>query len=305
MEYYLHSVDMPFSGIKIKYRELNNKQFLALSKANLILPLDPDSALDYADILREITLECVKSKEDFLKLNLIDYFLFLAKLREVTLGEDLDLFLENDGEVNIKFTLNVSSFIEKLYTAAKESLEEKILNYDSLIIELDWPNLKCENLLLNPSLNTIDKITNFSYLFIKKINFGESKVIEFSNLSQAEQETIYNNLPYIVRQNIQSKVIDANTKLKAANIWNIKNVEGVMAGLDLFNISYQNILRLFFNININQILEEYYVLASKNILPSYLDTISLSERKLYVDFLTKEIEASQQSENRDNSFEQL
>ena len=78
-----------------------------------------------------------------------------------------------------------------------------------------------------------------------------------------------------------------------------------MAGLDLFNISYQNILRLFFNININQILEEYYVLASKNILPSYLDTISLSERKLYVDFLTKEIEASQQSENRDNSFEQL
>ena len=308
MEYFIHSVDMPFSGIKILYRELNNQQILALTKTDLSNPLAEDTVEDYADFLQEIVLECVKNKQDFLKLNLIDYFLFLAKLREVSIGEDLELFLtKKENETNVKFTLTPSVFIERLYLSAKEALSKNILSLDQVDVELDWPNFKYEKFLIKTDSNTnlLDKIINCVYFFIKKITFNKTNVIDLTELKLSEIKTIYDNLPFLLRQKIQNVIINAISILKNSNIWNIKNIDGFVSGIDIFDFNYQNIFRLFFKEDYNNAMEEYYVLASKNILPTYLNTISIADRKLFVTFLVKEIENMQSNKTEDNSFEQL
>jgi hypothetical protein len=38
MDYFLYSVDMPFSGVKLNYREINSKEQLILAKSNVLLP---------------------------------------------------------------------------------------------------------------------------------------------------------------------------------------------------------------------------------------------------------------------------
>lgn len=306
MEYYFHSVDMPFSGLKIVYKELTSKQFLALTKANLINPLSEDSVLDYCKFLQEIILECVKNKEDFSKLNLIDYFLFLAKLREVSVGEDLNLFLSKEDDIEVKFTLSAASFIERLYLGAKNSLPDEIISFNNINIQLDWPNYKNEELLIKPVSNSqiLEKITNSMHLFIKSITLDNSKTINLEDLNLEEGKILYENLPYSLRQDIQNIILKAINGLKDYNIWNIKNVEGFISGIDVFDFKYQNIFRLFFNEDYNKAMEEYYVLASKNILPSYVDNLSLADKKMFVSFLIKEIESSKQSEE-DNSFDNL
>jgi hypothetical protein len=302
---------MPLSEIKIFYKELNNRQFLALSKINLILPLNEETAADYATIFREIILESVKNKEDFLKLNIIDYILYLAKLREITVGEDLELYIKdvNVSDMPIKFNLKISSFIQRLYNLAKESLPNNNLTIDNFNIEIDWPNLQDEEFFLkklpNDSLSFADKVITSVPYFIKKITFN-GNCIDLINLNFKEKTQIYNNLPFSIRQNIQSLIIESVLKLKNGDIWNVKHLQEFSNGIDLYNVSYQAILRLFFSDDISGILEEYYMLASKGIEPFYLDSISVAERKVYITLLAKELEAMGSKEGKGgDDFESL
>jgi hypothetical protein len=302
---------MPLSEIKIFYKELNNRQFLALSKINLILPLNEETAVDYATIFREIVLESIKNKEDFLKLNIIDYILFLAKLREVTIGEDLELYVKeaNVSDMPVKFNLKISSFIQRLYSLAKECLPNNNLTFDNFNVEIDWPNLQEEEFFLKKipqdSLSLADKVISSIPYFIKKITF-DSNCINLINLNFEERTQIYNKLPFSIRQNIQSLIIEAVLKLKNGDVWNVKHLQEFSNGIDLYSISYQGILRLFFSDDISGILEEYYMLASKGVVPFYLDSISVAERKVYMTLFAKELEALNPKGNKGGEdFESL
>jgi hypothetical protein len=58
--------------------------------------------------------------------------------------------------------------------------------------------------------------------------------------------------------------------------------------LNIYDASYQTLLRLFFTENLQYIYEEYFLLAERNILPEYIDRRPIAERKLYFSLLDKE-----------------
>ena len=76
MEYFLYSVEMPFSNVELFYRDINSKEQLILAKTNLLFPIEEDNSKEYSRIVKKIVFNCVENKEDIYKLNIIDYFLY-------------------------------------------------------------------------------------------------------------------------------------------------------------------------------------------------------------------------------------
>ena len=91
MDSYLYTVDLPFSGVQITYRDISSKEQLILAKANIVLPALDDNHLEYSNVIRKTISKCVENKEDFNRLNLIDYILFLLKIRIISVGDQLEL----------------------------------------------------------------------------------------------------------------------------------------------------------------------------------------------------------------------
>ena len=87
MEYYNYSVDLPYTNTKISYRELNTQEQLLLAKANISFSGDNNSLFDYNQFAFELISNCIKNKEDFYKINIIEYVMFLVKLRIMSIGK--------------------------------------------------------------------------------------------------------------------------------------------------------------------------------------------------------------------------
>lgn len=50
----------------------------------------------------------------------------------------------------------------------------------------------------------------------------------------------------------------------------------------------QELIRLFFEEDLKNIYKEYYVLASRNINPNYVDSLSIAERNVFCSLITEE-----------------
>lgn len=306
MDFFLHTVDMPFSGSKIVYKELNCKQLLSLNKLNLNLPYQKDCIEDYSKLFLEIISDCVKNKQDLLNLNLIEYLMFVTKLRISTLGDIIEISSKektensSDSIKKIKFEFNLSQFIEKLFNIGQELNFIEPINTEDYDIELDWPIVKREFNFLKEKkeeeiFNTILETIPF---FIKQIKFiKNNKIISFKDLTNKEILKLYNNLSIKIQRKIQNIVFK---NLESLNNYNIWDIESLSEGLNLYNGNYQNLLRIFFEENLNTIYEDYYVLASKNITPEYQDQMSIADKKMFVTIILKEIEAEKEKSNPDS-----
>jgi hypothetical protein len=288
---------MPFSGIKIFYRELNSKEQIILSKANVMLPLEDEFLEDYGRVLMDVVLGCIKNKEDFLKLNLIEYVLFLCKLRIVSINEDIELQVKNqdedyleEDEINneqkqiVKFTLNLSHFMLQLYEASKKEFENSEIKEGEVSIFLNWPSIKDEKYFLkNKGMKfALESIP----LFIERMEIS-NKNINFLDFDLEQKTNICDRLPAKLQNKIQEKIINCIKKFLEAKLFKGKISEYL--NFNFYDLSYQNVLRLLFSDNLKNIYQEYYVLASRNISPAYIDNITIAERKVYFSFIEKEM----------------
>jgi len=305
MEYYLYSVDLPFSGVKLNYRELNNREYIMLSKANAMLPLTTEYAPEYAAFLQKILMNCVEDKEEFLKLNIIEYIMFACKLRMVSIGNEIELQIDDSNkEVEtsiIKLNLNLQKLIIDLYNLCQDSLSETYIEENGVYVILDWPNLKSElNFLTNQTVyadNTILAILESVPEFIKKISINNQD-INMSGFTSSQRSDLYNKLPTKIQNKIQTIVLRAIKYFTENTVFN----EAISKYLKLsfYNLSCQNLLRLFFAENIQNIYQQYYVLASKNISPDYLDKVSIADRQVYYSFVEEEYKSKQADQENSN-----
>ena len=102
MEYYNYSVDLPYTKTKIYYREVNTQEQLLLAKANVSISNNKESLYDYSQFSFEVILNCVKNKEDFYKINIVEYVLFLVKLRIISIGATMDFLLKTEDNSKTK-----------------------------------------------------------------------------------------------------------------------------------------------------------------------------------------------------------
>jgi len=293
MEYYIYSVELPFSGVELFYRELNTKEQLILAKSNTFLPSGEEFDSDYARVLQNVISNCVENKEDFYRLNIIDYILFLTKLRIVTLRANLDVHFENKSnpsDLKSKITLDLNTFMKLLYEAASEALDNDELDSGKIKIKLGWPNIRSENIFLSKSNEEgVEKILTTLPEYIKTIYISDDNIINLDYFNTKEKKEIYERMPVSLRTNIQIKVLNYIKILASKNLFNIPKMEYFK--LNFYNKSYLDLVRLFFSGELKSIYNDYYILASKNINPEYVDNMPITDRKVFCSFIDEEIKA--------------
>ena len=299
---YLYNVTLPFSNSEIYYRELSSKDQLNLSKINVLFPSNEDktNTLDYIKLLKNIISNCIENTDVFSDLNIIEYVLFITKLRIVSIGNELILTLNVDKEdkkEDVKITIDLNFFMKCLYDTFMEALQDNILIYKNISVELDWPKLKYERELLKAKNNS--EVLDSIMFFIKTIKTNDDKVIEFSNFEINNIKEIYNKLPLSLKNLIENKVIKMINHLSNKNLFGIKWMDGF--SFNFYNSSYDRFMRYMFSGNLRNIYQEYYILASRNINPLYVDTLSIADRTVYCSFVEEEMKAREENNNNDDS----
>ncbi len=299
MEYYIYSVELPFSNKEIFYRELNTKEQLTLAKSNLYLPSGEEHDTDFAKALQKVIINCVENKEDFLKINLIDYILFLAKLRIISIGNNIDLeYTEEESKQKIKLTVDLTVFMRLLYESANKIIHNSTVEYKGIKVVLGYPNIKSELLFLS-SNNTADAILKTIPEYINKIIIDDKNTINLNEFESDEKTKIYENLPLKVRDKVQTFVINSIKSFSDKNLFNIPRMDYFK--FNLYNKNHLALIRLFFGGDLRSIYQDYYQLASKNISPFYVDSMNTSDRKVFCSFIEEEIKTKLESQNNSNS----
>lgn len=304
MESYLYSVDMPYYGSKIFYRELNVKEQLCLSKAHVRLPLNEEYAEDYSRVLFEVVRGCVKNKKDFDQLNIIDYILFLCKLRIISIGENLELqseekSLEEELPIKIKLNVNLPHMMMNLYEASKILKDCEEIYIDQLKVKLNWPSLKCETFFVKKSDN---KLLDSVALFIENFTLN-NKYFDLSKYSAEQKIITFDNFPARYQIKIQEIVFEKLKTFIETDIFDEKLSKHIM--FNFYNLSYQMMLRLFFADNLKKLYHQYYIFASRNLLPSYVDKISIAEKNVFYSFIEEEYENSEQSRHSSQNEDEM
>jgi len=114
MEFYNYSVDLPYTNTKLYYREINTQEQILLAKANISI----ESLYDYYQFIIDIILKTIKNKEDLYKLNIIEYVLFLVKLRIISIGPTMDFFLKSESKTKTKIQIDLRKYMMNLYNAS-------------------------------------------------------------------------------------------------------------------------------------------------------------------------------------------
>jgi hypothetical protein len=306
MDYYLYTVELPFSKVVLHYRELNSREQLILGKANTLLAIEDDETfLEYSSFFKKIISDCVRNKEDFFKLNLIDYMLFLTKLRIVSIGNQLDLCFESEEkeEIKQKITIDLNIFMKNLYEHSSSCFEQKEISFQDFYVELDWPNIKNEETLLDFKGNSVSNHVILTIPeYVKKIKIKDKKII-LDEMSFDQKNQIFERLPITIRTKIQNIVLDSIKKLSEKNFFAISKMDYLK--YSFYSKSLQEIIRLFFAYDLQAIYKEYYILASKNINPQYIDNLSVSERNVFCNLAQEELknrdDASNNSQRDPNS----
>ena len=87
--------------------------------------------------------------------------------------------------------------------------------------------------------------------------------------------------------------------LSNKNLFGIKWMDGF--SFNFYNSSYDRFMRYMFSGNLRNIYQEYYILASRNINPLYVDTLSIADRTVYCSFVEEEMKAREENNNNDDS----
>lgn len=294
MEYYLYSVQLPFSKKVFSYRELSSKEQITLAKSNIVFPYDEDGIVDYSRIIKKIIRNCVEEKTEFQNINILDYIMFAIKLRIASIGSDITLNLgekEVDGQIlKTSFTIDLNRVLKNIYDFGTISNEDSIVEHKDVKVYLNWPLLKFEEYCIKE--HSINDLLSTTYEFIEKIVYNK-KTINVQLFDEKEKEKIFDKLPAALRNKIQLKVLTILRSISQKNIFEIEGFEGV--GLNFYNKSHIVMLRLLFQFNLKEIYYEYYVLASRKIDLSYVDSISISERKVFCSLVEQEINSKKQN----------
>lgn len=282
MNYFNYTVELPFSNKKIFFRELTTSEQLALSKANLSFGSDKTSLYDYHEFVLEIISNCVKNKNDLLDINIIEYVLFLVKLKIVSSGNQIEFFLNSENKTKTKIKLDLKSYLNNLYNASSFLYDEtNIIKEDKIEIKINWPYLSAISVFYNFLLKEKDYnnfIEDSIVEFIDYISINKNKIL-MKRFNFTEKTECFNKLPCSIRKKTSEKLIEFLKKLFEFQLFDIQMFSDQK--FNFYNLSFIEHIKLFFSYDIKSIHQELYFLSNCGLSPDYIMKVSPNERKLY------------------------
>lgn len=290
MDYYNYSLDLPHTKIKLHHRELNTNEQIALAKANLTLSNSKESLFDYHNFILNVLKNCVKNFEDIQNITIIEYVLFLVKLRILSVGNTIEFLLKN-SEQKTKIQLDLKSYLTNLYKSSiffEDSNNNNTITENNIVIKLNWPTLKSINLFnefIISEKNIYESINESIQEFIEYIKINDKK-IQFNFFNSKQKNSLLDSLPMHLKLKTQNKIFEALKELITFEIFNIPMFKDQR--FNIYNLSFIEHLKMIFSYDIKSIYFEIYFLASCNINPEYTLKLSPSERKIYMSLIQEQ-----------------
>jgi hypothetical protein len=287
MEYYNYSVDLPYTKTKIYYREVNTQEQLLLAKANVSIPNNKESLYDYSQFAFEVILNCVKNKEDFYKINIVEYVLFLVKLRIISIGATMDFLLktEDNSKTKTKIQIDLRKYLVNLYNASNYFENDSVIIENNLEIKLNWPNIKSiitfNNICLS-NQSQYEMLNDSLCEYIEYIKIGKDKLI-FNAMNQKEKVKLFEKIPLKLKDKLQQKIIEASKILSEYNLFQVSFFDDYR--FNFYNLSFIEHIKMFFSYDLKSLYQEIYFLSNYKLSPSYILSISQSERKIYMSII--------------------
>lgn len=269
MECYHYSVELPFSKKVIKFREFSTEEQLNLGKAQHSFSND---LKNYHLFVYGIIKNCISEDSKFESLNIIEYILFLIKIRIISVGPTIELNTVVDGQ-NAKITIDLNHLMQNIYGVVEDILKIFVIDSSKKIC-MGFP--KVLDMVEFASISTeIHTVLNTIPLFIDKAGI-------VSNIR--DMKKFYNQLPVSLSNNIQKKVFDTLKILAEKEIFNIELLQEFK--INFYNNSIFELLKILSSYDIKTIHQEIYLLSQ--LTPSYVKSLTPSERKIYMSFFLQE-----------------
>lgn len=301
MEYYNYSLDLPHTKIKLHHRELNTKEQIALAKANLTIANTKESLIDYHNFILNVLENCVENFNDIQNITIIEYVLFLVKLRILSVGNVIE-FLMKDSERKTKIQLDLKSYLANLYRASSffENEENNTVIENNITIKINWPIVKSINVfnefLINDK-NIYESINDSIQEFIEYIKI-DNKKIQFNSFSSKQKNDLLDSLPMHLKLISQNKIFNALKELITSEIFNVSIFKEQR--FNIYNLSFIEHIKMIFSYDVKSIYSEIHFLANSNINPEYTLNLSPSERKIYISII-QEQRSKRDGNNSQNS----
>jgi hypothetical protein len=306
MENYNYVLDLPFTKTKLKFREINTNEQFALAKANLSFPNDKNSLFEYNNYVHDLLLNCISNKEDFKKINIIEYVLFITKLRTISIGNTIEFLLNNESKVKTKIQIDLREYLSNLYKASLVFEKEKdrtiveTVKGNTVKIKLNWPNLNSLPFffeLASKKSNEIEIINYSLQEFIETVELG-NQVADCTQYTPKERTKMLDILPASIKLKIQEIVLNALKTLINYDVFSVSYFKDQK--FNFYSLSFVEHIKMFFSNDVKSLHQEIFYLSSYGLPPSYVMEISALERKIYISIIDE-----QRKKQEDNSNENL
>ena len=170
----------------VKFKELTLKQYRQLLKCFLGDEISTELIFNNTDnILAEVTN---LSERQIKNLSFLDYCLLLLNIRQVSIGNSVLLYAEDNKQKQLKIDLSVDKVIEQIFNKDISKLLEPE-NIESYIIEYRIPSIY-EILKLEQQK---DEYSIYTFFF-KSLRFANNTLINFEQFSYKAKIVIKVNL---------------------------------------------------------------------------------------------------------------
>lgn len=306
MEYYNYSVDLPHTKTKIDFREINTQEQILITKANLGFSGDKNSSFEYHKYVLDVIVNCVKNKKDFYKINIIEYILFLVKLRSISIGSTIDFLIKQENQKNkTKIQVDLKSYMLNLFNASDyfDDSNNSIFNEKDLEIKINWPSLnsvKTFNKLFVSDTQQYEIFNDSLFEYLEYIKIKEEKIV-LNNLNTTEKIKLFEKIPVSLKNKIQKNIMNAVKKIINYDLFNISLFKNYK--FSIYNLNFVEHIKMIFSYDLKSIYREMYYLASNDINPNYVLSISDSERKMYLTIIQEEIKRQEEASQGKGSSE--
>jgi hypothetical protein len=172
------------------------------------------------------------------------------------------------------------------------------IKFNNLSVKLNWPLLNCESFFLKEKK---DLLLDSVSLFIESLKVDD-KTICLKQFNPEQRIELFNKLPAKFQIEIQENVFNFIKQFNEGKFFNEETSKYL--DLNFYNLSYQSILRLFFIENLENLYQLYFLLASRNMSPSEVDKMSVSERTIYFSFIQQEGSEEENEESVPETYNQ-
>lgn len=301
MEYYNYSAELPFSKKSLNFREINTKEQLVLAKANLSFPNNKNNSFEFNNFVIKTIKNCLEKPEEIDDINIIDYVLFLTKLRILSIGGTIELVSESENKEvkSIKTTIDLNIFLRNLYEACNEAFVEDVITENDIEVKLGWPTLNSISIFQYYITNNKSQYETFSETFqefVEYVKVKDKKII-FKHFTSEQKSQFLERLSVSLIKKIQETIIESLKFLNQYDLWEISTFK--QHTFNFYSLNFIDFIRLFFSYDVKSLYKEIYYFISSNIQPDYIMSISSAERKIYYSI----IEEQKRLQNKETGYD--